>query len=70
MEYTFEIDPVTFTVTVTSTDLSVQVQPHDPATGETFASEADANVWIDAEKVVHAASAAVVAAAEAEAEAE
>ena len=43
MEYTFEIDPVTFTVTVTGTDLSVQVQPHDPATGEIFASEADAN---------------------------
>ena len=66
MEYTFEIDPVTFTVTVTSTDLSAQVQPHDPATGETFASEADATDWINAEKVAYAEAAEVVAAAEAE----
>ena len=66
MEYTFEIDPVSFTVTVTGTDLSVQVQPHNPLTGEVFASEADANAWIDEEKAAYAIAAELVAAAEAE----
>lgn len=68
MEYTFEIDPVSFTVTVTCTGMSPQVQPHNPLTGEVFASEADANVWIDAEKAANVRAAELVAAAEAEAE--
>ena len=66
MEYTFEIDPVSFTVTVTCTGMSTQGQPHNPLTGEVFASEADATDWINAEKVAYAEAAEIVAAAEAE----
>jgi hypothetical protein len=64
MEYTFEIDPVSFTVTVTCASSSPHVQPHNPVTGEVFASEADANAWIDEEKAAHAYYAAALEAAE------